>query len=93
MVGTGFLTGADGCGPQRPIPVPTAGIPMGYEQGASADKGDDDDIVCEGNRVVVVTIVCEGNRVVVVTIVVALLGVRACVIGHEDEGEGAQRQG
>ena len=81
MVGTGFLTGADGCGPQRPIPVPTAGIPMGYEQGASADKGDDDDIVC------------EGNRVVVVTIVVALLGVRACVIGHEDEGEGAQRQG
>ena len=81
MAGTGFLTGVDGCGPQRPIPVPTAGIPVGYEQGVSADEGDDDDIAR------------EGNRVVVVTIVVALLGVRAHVIGREDEGEGARRRG
>ena len=54
---------------------------MGYEQGASADEGDDNDIAC------------EGNRVVIVTIIVALLGVRACVIGCEDEGEGMRRRG
>ena len=59
--------------------TPTAGIPMGYEQGASTDEGDNNDIVC------------EGNRVVVVTIIVALLGMRACVIGCEDEGEGVRR--
>ena len=76
MVGMGFLTGADGCGPQRPVPIPTVGIPMGYEQGASMDEGDNDDIAC------------EGNRVIVVTVIVALLGMRAHVIRHKDKGEG-----
>ena len=54
---------------------------MGYEQGVSTDEGDDNDIAC------------EGNRVVIVTVVVALLGTRAHVIRREDEGEGAQRRG
>ena len=61
------------------IHIPTAGIPMGYEQGVSVDKGDDNDIVH------------KGNRVIVITVVVVLLGVRVCVIGCKDEGEGAQR--
>ena len=52
---------------------------MGYEQGASMHKGDNDDIVH------------EENRVIIVTVIVTLLGVRACVIGYEDEGEGMQR--
>ena len=68
--------GVDGCGPQRSIPIPTVGIPMGYEQGASADKDDNNDIAR------------EENRVVIVTIIVALLGMRACVIRCKDKGEG-----
>ena len=74
--GYGF---SDGCGQVRPsetVPVPTVGIPMGYEQGASTDEGDDNDIAR------------KGNRVVVVTIVVVLLGMRVRVIGREDEGKG-----
>ena len=62
--------------PSETVPVPTAGIPVGYEQGVSADEGDDNDIAR------------EGNRVIVVTVVVALLGVRVHVIGCEDEGKG-----
>ena len=27
------------------IPIPTVGIPVGYEQGASVDEGDNDNIV------------------------------------------------
>ena len=30
--------------------MPIAGIPVGYEQGASADEGDDDNIVVQGQQ-------------------------------------------
>ena len=49
---------------------------MGYEQEVSVDEGDNGDIVC------------KGNRVIIVIIVVILLSMRAHVIGHEDKGEG-----